>query len=308
MTITLVACDYSRPVQSLFEQPPQAGRIHSIFRRAVNVDLADTMLALLSDELPRMPNSVRLPSAEAHVLFSNLKPHMAVWVGDGKLHIPACDFSLHLPAQPPWEPRPAIATHHWSREVVAQHIPLLARYVLEQSRPGGLASLLGPLLLGQSAPETPLAQMALPMLRLLARASWQQNTTEIAQAVRGLAGLGPGLTPSGDDVLAGFAAVMALLSPYLSIDAASREHIAAHIAAEAQARTTRLSAILLAHAARGEVAEHLGEMLLALASPPESSSIVLRAADRLLAFGETSGSDTLLGVLLALRTLEGGYL
>jgi hypothetical protein len=148
--------------------------------------------------------------------------------------------------------------------------------------------------------------MALPMLRLLTQASWQQDTTGIAQAVRGLAGLGPGLTPSGDDVLAGFAAVMALLSAYLSADTVPREHIAALIAAEARARTTRLSAVLLAHAARGELAQHLGEMLLALPSPAEASEAVLRTADRLLAFGETSGSDTLLGVLLGLRTLEGG--
>jgi hypothetical protein len=46
-------------------------------------------------------------------------------------------------------------------------------------------------------------------------------------------------------------------------------------------------------------------MLLALAFPIEQSEQVLQAAQRVLAFGATSGSDTLLGVLLGLQTLEG---
>ncbi len=61
MTVSLVAMDYSRPVRPMFELPLRAGTIHSVFRRAMNIALDDTILALLSNELPRMPNSVWLP-------------------------------------------------------------------------------------------------------------------------------------------------------------------------------------------------------------------------------------------------------
>jgi len=98
---------------------------------------------------------------------------------------------------------------------------------------------------------------------------------------------------------------MALLSPQLSVDGVSRRHIAGTIAAIARPRTTALSAVLLAHAACGEVAEHLSTLLLSLSLPAEASEVVLRAADRVLAFGASSGGDTLLGILLGLRTLEG---
>jgi hypothetical protein len=147
--------------------------------------------------------------------------------------------------------------------------------------------------------------MALPGLRMLELASWRQNVAGVEEATRGLAGLGPGLTPSGDDALGGFAAVMALLSPQLSADATSREHIAATIADVARPRTTALSATLLAHAARGEVAEQLGTLLLTLTLPAEASKAVLNAAHHVLAFGANSGGDTLLGLLLGLRALEG---
>ncbi|HEV2581434.1 MAG TPA: DUF2877 domain-containing protein, partial [Ktedonobacteraceae bacterium] len=135
--------------------------------------------------------------------------------------------------------------------------------------------------------------------------SWRQDIAGVDEATRGLAGLGPGLTPSGDDTLAGFISIMALLSPQLSADGAFREHMARTIAAIAGPRTTVLSAVLLAHAAFGEVAEQLSTLLLALSLSAEASEIVLNAADRALAFGASSGGDTLLGVLLGLRVLEG---
>lgn len=305
MTISLLALDYSRPIQPLFAQPSRVGSIHSAFHHAVNITLDDTILALLSSELPRMPNSARLQPVMAEELLHGLRPGMQVWIGNASLRIPARDFSLHLPQTPPWEPRPGIADYRWSRKTVLHHIRLLAHHLAAQPQRGGLAPLIGPLLLGQPAPETPLSRMALPALRMLALASWRRDSAGVAEATRGLAGLGPGLTPSGDDALAGFAAVMTLLSPYLSADAAPRDDIAATIARVARPRTTALSAVFLAHAAQGEVAEHLGNLLLALALPAEASEAVLHAANHVLSFGANSGGDTLLGMLLALRALEG---
>jgi hypothetical protein len=307
MVVSLVATDYSRPMRPVFELPARAGTIHSVFRQAINITLDDTVLTLLGDKLPRMPNSVQLPSDVLEELTLCLQPGMDVRVGSGRLLIPAYDFSLRLPETPPWEPRPEMAACHWHRKTVAQHTSLLVRYLIDQHQQEGLAPLLEPLLLGQQVQETPLTSMALPKLRMLVQAGWRRDTTGIEEATRGLAGLGPGLTPSGDDVLGGFASVMVLLSSHLSADSAPRDHLAATIAAVARPRTTMLSGVLLAHAACGEVAEHLGKLLLALALTTEeqagASPAILRAADHLLAFGSTSGSDTLLGVLLGLRAL-----
>ncbi len=129
----------------------------------------------------------------------------------------------------------------------------------------------------------------------------------LATAVSKLAGLGPGLTPSGDDVLGGFAAVMVLLSPALSIDGCERVWVAELIAQVAGPRTTLISRVLLDYAAKGEVAEQVGDLLLTLARPLNEHAAVWQAAERMLAFGATSGADTLLGILLALRVLEGGF-
>lgn len=117
-------------------------------------------------------------------------------------------------------------------------------------------------------------------------------------AVPALVGRGDGLTPVGDDVLAGW---------LVAGRAAGRDltPVAAAVAAAAQ-RTTALSATLLAHAAEGSALPAFRALLLALAA----GAGVTEATAALLAVGHTSGAGMLLGASLALprpvpRTPEG---
>lgn len=102
-------------------------------------------------------------------------------------------------------------------------------------------------------------------------------------AVDVLLGRGPGLTPLGDDVLAGW-----LVGRY----ARGRRDGAVRTAvlAEAARRTTAVSAVLLAHAARGEA---VPELRAYVAAPTPASLAALRAV------GHTSGTGLALGVALA---------
>ncbi len=323
MTLTLEALDYSRPVQPLFTQATRAGFIHSIFPKALNIVVDDTIFVLLSAEVSRMPNSARLPACIMEQLYAKLSPGAEVCVGNGTLSIPMLDLSIHLPDKAGWEPVPMIAAHSWRHETVTRHAQLLARHLAQRAQQDGLAPLVKPLLLHQEIQETPLAKIALPLLRLLLQASRDRDIANVEKAARGLAGLGPGLTPSGDDTLGGFIGVLALLSfqagpdtiqwgrtptrgiptcgltppPYMKSD----RPLATIIADAARPCTTLLSATLLAHAARGEMAEHVGELLMALTQPEEETATVLQAAERVLAYGACSGGDTLLGLLLGLQ-------
>src|SRR3989442_11119047 len=119
MAVSLVAVDYSRPIQPMFEQASRTGTVHSVFHKAANIALDDTMLALLSDELPRMPNSVRLAAVVADELLWRLKKGMKVQGGRGRVFIPALDFILLLPELSALEARPELIAHRWSREIVA---------------------------------------------------------------------------------------------------------------------------------------------------------------------------------------------
>src|SRR5260370_34300192 len=100
MAVSLVAVDYSRPIRPMFEQGSRTGTVHSVFHKATNIALDDTMLALLSDELPRMPNSVRLAAVVADDVLWGLKPGMKSPGGRGRLFIPDSSFQIPPPTRP----------------------------------------------------------------------------------------------------------------------------------------------------------------------------------------------------------------
>lgn len=119
-------------------------------------------------------------------------------------------------------------------------------------------------------------------------------------AAMALLGLGPGLTPSGDDLLAGLVAAGRTVARALpGVGATDRllEQLGGDLAEAAWERTTRLSATLLWHAARAELAAPARAVLLGLAGRTRLAP----AVHRLLALGHTSGRDLAHGITAGLR-------
>jgi hypothetical protein len=102
-------------------------------------------------------------------------------------------------------------------------------------------------------------------------------------------GAGPGLTPAGDDFLAG------LLVGSWSFGLAA-DTLRATVAAQARNRTTDLSAALLGSACRGESIPELTRMVLSVSG---RCAEVDSALDGLVAIGHTSGRALAAGVLAA---------
>jgi hypothetical protein len=122
----------------------------------------------------------------------------------------------------------------------------------------------------------------------------------------GLLGRGPGLTPTGDDLLAGVIAAVRSFGPRLApatdgAIVATVSDVADRVARIAGEATTDVSGALLVHAARGEVAIPVGDLLRAVAGDVP----VLPALDRLLAVGGSSGRDLACGVVAGVELLLG---
>jgi hypothetical protein len=120
-----------------------------------------------------------------------------------------------------------------------------------------------------------------------------------------LLGLGPGLTPSGDDVLVGLLAGLFVLghripgSPALDIIPL----ITDVVMDAAPARTTALSRTMLYYAAHGVAVEPLLDVLQAPFGQPAAEGNV-KGLHRLLSIGHSSGRDMLAGAMLALEAVE----
>lgn len=108
-------------------------------------------------------------------------------------------------------------------------------------------------------------------------------------AVDALAGLGPGLTPAGDDALAGLLLVAGAHDRGGAVGAADR------------ARTNDIARAFLAWAARGQSIEPVHRLLAAGAGAGAGAASAALAD--LLRFGHSSGADLAFGLRLGLRTL-----
>jgi hypothetical protein len=122
----------------------------------------------------------------------------------------------------------------------------------------------------------------------------------VSEASYRLIGLGPGLTPSGDDILAGvMAAGFYFGLAYRSLRSEVKR-INSSIISNAPGRTTTYSQILLSDANRGEVARPLGRLLQGILCGVEVA-LLTSLTRQVMALGESSGKETLVGVVTGLE-------
>jgi hypothetical protein len=281
-----------------------AGSVLATFTRSAYVDLAGRILVLADAGLLNGPLNILLdPYAPAEPdIFADLTPGTPATLQDGLLHLGG-PWAIDVARAPVWEPRlaPVRAAGGDTRVQVA--VEAIAS-ILDRDAPQ--ESLARP----QARPLR--AETALTDLTHALSAGDRDDAAAFARrAAEGLAGLGPGLTPSGDDVLAGALLALALLAP------ADGGTIAEEILAGTRGRTTRISDAYLEAAAAGEAGEPWHRLAALLDAPPSAATSAraasaagsprdpdLAAAVReIMAFGETSGSDMLAGFVLATRAL-----
>jgi hypothetical protein len=147
---------------------------------------------------------------------------------------------------------------------------------------------LGCLILGK---HNAVAVHAQPALEALDR--WLVGNT-LEQDAERLIGLGPGLTPSGDDYLGGM-----LVALRVCARPSQAQSLWRWLEPRLAARTSAISAAHLAAAAEGEAHEALHECLRRLLGGERPWQEVLDALDRV---GHCSGWDALAGALAVLRT------
>ena len=141
-------------------------------------------------------------------------------------------------------------------------------------------------------------RLAVPHLCRLAEGLTRSNPEAIDRAVAGLVGLGPGLTPSGDDLLGGM--LVALRTMPGTASHPSVGVLANYVTGHAAVRTNLISSAMLNQSAQGygSAAQHrLLQCLLGGHDSPDTFNAALDLART----GHTSGWDALAGILLGIN-------
>lgn len=280
-----------------------SGTVHSVFHNACNIRIEPhRLLTLLSSEKGNVPQGVRL-SIPSQVGFLDLfRAGQPVACRGGILRSDGPELSVDL--------RTAILWHIDLKELgIDVRLPAQAQsWAVAWSElkktcrhRSGLSSIVAPLRHSDeqsisSATSKVLRQQATHTIPALLRATRDFQLHNALTSVRPLIGLGPGLTPSGDDFLVGYLAGLWCTAG----NDPSRIRFLTVLGSElseAARNTNDVSYAYLRSATKGHVSEPIAKLAQQLKQPNNMSS-VRAAAQTALQIGHTSGGDGVLGLLL----------
>ena len=227
----------------------------------------DTVVVVGSSDAVRLPNGVTLPIHSSEGPFRSVVAGSAEVVGDGKVKLAGLEASIDRW----WDPRPILATATAGEVMGAVTV---AADALELPDDAGMGA------------------------ALVKRAPG-----EFVRAALALLGAGEGLTPAGDDLIAGVVSAHILIGAALGDRGCEMVVTAATpaLSRAAGARTTSLSAALLRHALRGEVVEPAARFLHAIVG----CGSVVEAREELRAVGHSSGRALTAGMLIGAAAAAG---
>lgn len=296
-----------------------SGRIHSVFARACNLQLDHTTLgpslALLHPELPRTPWGLRLTEGAKGATD---EPDMHIRMDDvfspGELFkilpesqeflFPASGLTLSFTNARVWDASipmhseanalPSTKSLAVLTSLLAEHTPAEFRNTENTQRNPPLADI-----------NTLVARRLADGEKRIGAALRSKDGRMLAETALDLMGLGPGLTPAGDDLLMGVLAVLWLQAPENPAVVPLLDSLCQIIRTSSSDRTTPVAAVFMRHACAGLFAENILDVLGALLLPHPGPEL-RRAGHRLLAFGASSGADTLRGLVCACSALQHG--
>lgn len=205
----------------------------------------------------------------------------------------------------PW--KTVSPSDNWDMQVMSERLSLLVREAARRKQPDGFGPLipcLAEMIRDPSCAPNPLIRAAWPGIQSLFH--WLEDRlasgSQVLPAgidedgIKGLIGLGPGLTPSGDDLLGGV--MIALHSLGRKRLAEELGHV---VLCRARACTNTISRAHLACAAQGEGSEALHDTICALGV--ENDHRLMNGLEKIGSVGATSGWDALAGVFLVMKAL-----
>jgi len=272
------------------------GTIHSVFRQACNIETAGgALVTLLIPGAGNLPHGIRCSSGSPSSFEALLRPGQAVLTSARAIQVPDAALSINLSGAHCWSGE--IGQHRIDTRSTQTRRRLAAvRSILKARADDGFA----PILLHGAAKSAPLrdamAKRLAACLPRLAIASAAADADGMAQALQPLVGLGPGLTPSGDDFIVGYLAALWCQSAHNAEVGASLAALAPALQALTP-RTNLISRQFLVNAVEGQFSERLVDVVCALARPELDLST--RTADALRT-GHSSGADSLVGLLFGL--------
>jgi hypothetical protein len=220
------------------------------------------------------------------------------------------DAAIELDQAIEWEPSAVKPEQAESLPVVNSCLQRLLDFLPEPGKGAGLGqavALISAIAGGRDVTGHPLdsvfARAFRPILDI-AKAALGQDMAEVASKGRELVGLGPGLTPSGDDFLGGLLFAAHSLKTAYPGDFCWGREVLTDLTGWARKQTHSIGHTVLCDLALGHGPEPLHEVIKYLLTSQDLRCL-MASVTRLLEIGHTTGWDILAGALTGMLLVKG---
>lgn len=268
--------------------------VHSVFRSALNLNLEDNkLLTLVLPDQPDLPHGIRI-NAPADFSFTGFRIGERATRRDNFLRL--ASLTIGLSGAPKWIS--ALTAFHADPSDTSVRLAWQAAWrALNMRQRLARTTIVADELFDSNENEktSPISRRAATGMRALLDAAQRFDSQAASSAASQLIGLGEGLTPSGDDLLAGF---LAGLHCAVGENTQRAQFLFefGEAAIRLSSRTNDISRAYIYHAAHGRVSSRIADLARALCGSTFRARLqpALAAA---LQMGHSSGMDAVTGLL-----------
>ncbi len=290
------------------------GNVHSVFKNACNIECDDLFITLLSKEKKMSPMSVIVDVGE-EVDFNDLNITQGLIFEFNEIVISCTQKNLFIAMNnaKKWSSIVEINISDFSENHLLENIKILGQGLKTYGKLYGMGPLVN--ILAGKLPELELisfhvcdfdrsVEFIKDRFMNFIYGVIKADVDNIGYKAQDILGFGCGLTPSMDDFISGLMITYIYMGSYYKLNFQQIYEFNSKIISLGLYKTTRVSSEMLKHSSVGETNEPVLNLMAAIFNfnndEHENHRRIIKALIEVIGYGETSGTDTALGIYVGL--------
>jgi hypothetical protein len=265
-----------------------SGYIHSIFNRTINLQCFENneLYTIACNEIDNGPNTIVIEKERFDDI--DLAINTPVYTANQKLYI-GNQLIISVEKAELWDS--ILPEYPTNPEILYKNISKMKEYINLHGKGGGIKNTHKP----QSPFDVEMAKIIEERILSLQTALLKREMPDAMTSAIKLIGLGPGLTPSGDDFLVGLFTILNIPNSPLF----RYRTLADQVVQEAKKLTNDISYMGLMKASQGQTRESIIHLVNSIFTGKDEELTL--SLNKVLTIGSTSGTDITLGIYYGLE-------
>jgi len=294
------------------------GQVHSVFKNACNIQCDDLFITLLSGGKKMAPMSLIVEDIKQVDFISlNIKQGVELEININEIFCAELNMFIAIDNVKKWCSRPEINYLNRFENHLLENIKIIGQSLKTSSKLYGMGTLTN--MIAIKLPELELVyfpecaidecfEFIVDRFMNFIHAVIKADMDGIGDIAKRVIGFGCGLTPAMDDFISGLMMAYIYMGTYYKLNLHQIYKFNTKIISSGFQGTTKVSAEMLKHTSQGEMNEVVQDLMAAVLNfhddnEDENHRNIIKSLIEVIEYGDTSGTDTALGIYVGLSIL-----